>query len=233
VLAREAVDGHSQLGDALAAALVGFLLAMVSQRKPWIYLAIPSGVLSLVLLVTTVLETSGRVSTRAGRLARALLVLVTALRAGRYAWWLVHAPVIAVSDRMALADYTRLRMVLDSLPHGTSFAALSPTHGVVFPLVQDVGGRWTMRLPSLWSAMSGAARSPEIQAQLRQLVAQDIQRHRPDVLIVLVPGSVYSWLGPDARRDWIAWLRESPEGRQAVSPYRRWRDLGEFVLLRR
>jgi hypothetical protein len=232
-LSRRAAAGRSQLANALAMGLAGFLVAMLTQRKPWIYLAIPSGVLSLLLLVSTVLESAGRVHGRAGRLARAALVLFTALRTARYVWWLVHPPTLSLTDRTALADYTSLRTVLDSLPPGTTYASLSPTHGVTFPLVQDVHGRWTMRLPSLWPAMSGAAQDSGTQGRLRRIVAEDLLQHRPEIILVLVPGATYAWLGAPARRDWIGWLAQVPEGREALSPYGRWRNLGEYVLLRR
>ena len=233
VLARRAADPASGLGNALAVALVGFLVAMLAQRKPWIYLAIPSGVLSLVLLVAAVLETAGRVESRAGRLLRAVLVLGTSLRVARYAWWLVHVPVLSPTDRRTLADYTNLRAALDSLPPGTTMAALSPTHGVTFPLVQDVRGIWTMRLPSLWPAISGAAQDDVHQQWLRGIVAEDLERRRPELLLVLVPRTSYRWLGPLAMRDWQQWLAESPAGAAALAPYRPWRTVGEFSVLRR
>ena len=233
VSSRRAADPASQLGNALAAALAGFLVAMLAQRKPWIYLAIPSGVLSLMLLVAVVLETAGRVQSPAGRLARAALVLLTGLRVARYAWWLVHAPVLSATDRRALADYTGLRAALDSMPPGTTMAALSPTHGVTFPLVQDLEARWTMRLPSLWPAISGAAQDRATQDRLRSIVAEDIMRHRPEVLLVLVPRTTYRWLGPAAMRDWRAWLAELPEGASALAPYRPWLSVGEFSVWRR
>lgn len=232
-VARRTVGTSSQLGNALAAALAGFLVAMLAQRKPWIYLAIPSGVLSLALLVTIVLETSGRVRSRAGRLARAILVLATALRVARYAWWVVHAPVLSVTDRTSLTDYTGLRAVLDSLPTGVTMAALSPTHGITFPLVQDVGATWTMRLPSLWPAISGAAQDDAHQDALRRLVTEDLERFHPDVLLVLTPRTTYRWLGPAAMRDWRAWLAQSPAGATALAPYREWRTVGEFSVWRR
>ena len=225
--------GRGELANALAVALAGFLVAMLVQRKPWIYLAIPSGVLALAVLLALAFETSGQLSSRAGRLLRAVLVLLTALRALRYVWWMVHSPVVSLTDRAALVDYTRLRTILDSLPVGTTYASLSPTHGVTFPLVQDVGGEWAMRLPSLWPVMSDAAQDPATQARLRRLVVADLQRRSPQIILVLMPGSTYAWLGAPARRDWIGWLGESAEGRQALAPYARWRDLGEYVLLRR
>jgi hypothetical protein len=233
LVARRAADPASHLGDTLAVALTGFLVAMLAQRKPWIYLAIPSGVLSLMLLVTVVLETAGRVQSRAGRLLRAVLVLGTALRVARYGWWLVHAPVPSVTDRTSLVDYTNLRTALDSLPSGTTMAALSPTHGVTFPLVQDLDAVWTMRLPSLWPAISGAAQDDAHQQWLRGIVVEDLERHRPDVLLVLVPRTTYRWLGPLAMRDWRQWLAESPAGAAALAPYRPWRTVGEFSVLRR
>ena len=233
VLARRAADPASGLGHALAAALAGFLVAMLAQRKPWIYMAIPSGVLSLLLLLAVVLETSGRVRSRTGRLLRAVLVLGTSLRVARYAWWLVHAPVLSLFDRTSLADYTRLRATLDSLRPGTTMAALSPTHGVTFPLVQDVQAIWTMRLPSLWPAISDAAQDDAHQQWLRGIVAEDLERHQPEVLLVLVPGTSYRWLGPLAMRDWHQWLAEAPEGAAALAPYRPWRTVGDFSVLRR
>ncbi|HEX5817432.1 MAG TPA: hypothetical protein VFY20_01040 [Gemmatimonadales bacterium] len=232
-VSRRAADPHSRLGDALAAALAGFVVAMLAQRKPWIYLAVPSGVLALASLSVTVLETSGRMRTAAGRLLRAALVLVVALRVGRYLWWLLHAPVVSMTDRVALADYTRLRAALDSLPAGTTMGSLSPTHGVTFPLVLDVQGRWMMRLPSLWPAISSAAQDVATQDRLRRLVVEDVNRGRPEVLLVLEPATVYAWLGPLAQRDWQQWLAESPDGAAALRPYRPWFTVGEFRVLRR
>jgi len=230
---RSAVAGRSQLGNALATALAGFLVAMLLQRKPWIYLAIPSGVLSLLLLVTTVLETSGRVRSRAAQLARAVLVLGASLRVGRYVWWLLHVPVLSVVDRTSLSDYTGLRAALEGLPRGTTMAALSPTHGVTFPLVQDIGATWTMRLPSLWPAISGAAQDSATQESLRRIVIEDFQRYRPELVLVLVPKTSYRWLGSAALRDWRAWLAASPDGAAVLAPYRPWRRVGEFTVWRR
>jgi hypothetical protein len=230
---RGAVDRSSRLGDSLALALAGFVLAMLVQRKPWIYLAVPSGVLALSLLVARSLETAGRVRTPALRLLRAAMVLVAALRTGRYAWWLVHAPVLSVADRAALGNYTLLRAALDSLPAATTMASLSPTHGVVFPLVLDLRAQWTMRLPSLWPAASGRAQGEAAQDRLRRIVASDLDGGRPDVLLVLRPGGTYAWLGPESQRDWRQWLAQLPEGAAALAPYRPWRSIGEFIVLRR
>ena len=75
-LARAASSARPRLGDALAAGLVGFAMAMLLQRKPWTYLTLPSAVLAVALLMATVLETS-RMRTPAGR-----------LRARRWCcWW--------------------------------------------------------------------------------------------------------------------------------------------------
>jgi hypothetical protein len=230
---RVAVDGASRLGDALAVALSGFVLAMLVQRKPWIYLAVPSGVLALTLLVARTQETAGRVPTPGLRLLRAAMVVVAALRTGRLLWWLVHAPVLSLADRAALGNYTLLRAALDSLPAATTIAALSPTHGVVFPLALDLGAQWTMRLPSLWPAASGRARDDTSQDRLRRLVASDLDRERPSVLLVLRPGGTYAWLGPESQRDWQQWLARLPEGAAALAPYRPWRSVGEFMVLRR
>jgi len=230
---RGAVDGSSRLGDALAMALAGFVLAMLVQRKPWIYLAVPSGVVALALLLARSLETAGRVPTPGLRLLRAAMVVVAALRTGRYAWWLLHAPVLSVADRAALGNYTLLRAALDSLPGVTTIGSLSPTHGTVFPLVLDLGAQWTMRLPSLWPATSGRARDEASQDGLRRLVASDIDAGRPGVLLVLRPGGTYSWLGPESQRDWVQWLGQLPEGVAALAPYRPWRAIGEFIVLRR
>lgn len=233
VSTRRAVGRSSRLGDALAMALVGFVMVMLVQRKPWIYLAVPSGVLALALLVARSLETAGRVPTPGLRLLRAAMVVGAALRAGRYAWWLVHAPVVSVTDRAAVGNYTLLRSALDSLPAATTMASLSPTHGAVFPLVLDLRALWTMRLPSLWPAASGRAQDKASQDRLRRLVASDLDRGRPDVLLVLRPGGTYAWLGPESQRDWPRWLAQSPEGAAALAPYRPWRSIGEFIVLRR
>jgi hypothetical protein len=230
---RRAVDRSSRLGDALATALLGFVLAMLVQRKPWIYLAVPSGVLALALLVARAQETAGRVQTAGLRLLRAVIVVVAALRLGRYAWWLLSAPVLSVADRAALGNYTLLRAALDSLPSGTTMASLSPTHGVVFPLVLDLRAQWTMRLPSLWPAASARAQDEGSQDRLRRMVASDLDGGRPDVLLVLRPGGSYAWLGPESQRDWLQWLAQLPDGASALAPYRPWRSVGEFTVLRR
>ena len=230
---RGSVDRSSRLGDALAVALSGFVLAMLVQRKPWIYLAVPSGVLALALLVARSLETAGRVPTLRLRLLRAAMLVVAALRTGRYAWWLVHAPSLSVADRAALGNYTLLRSALDSLPAATTMASLSPTHGAVFPLVLELRARWTMRLPSLWPAASSRAGDQASQDRLRRMVASDLDRGRPDVLLVLRPGGTYAWLGPESQRDWPQWLAQLPEGAAALAPYRPWRSIGEFIVLRR
>lgn len=233
LVARRTADPASHLGDTLAAALIGFVIAMLAQRKPWAYLGVPSAVLSLTLLVAVAFETAGRVRSRAGRLARAVLVLGTSLRMSYHARSLVHAPAMSMADRTALVDYTNLRTALEALPPGTTIAALSPTHFVVFPLVPDLQARWTMRLPSLWPALSGGAQDVATQDRLRRLVAEDLEQRRPEVLLVLNPAKAYAWLGPLARRDWQEWLADLPEGAAALLPYRPWLTVGEFRVLRR
>jgi hypothetical protein len=110
------------------------------------------------------------------------------------------------------------RAALDSLPGVTTMGSLSPTHGIVFPLVLDLGAQWTMRLPSLWPATSGRAQDEASQDRLRRLVASDIDAGRPGVLLVLRPGGTYAWLGPDSQRDWVRWLGQLPEGAAALAP---------------
>jgi hypothetical protein len=53
------------------------------------------------------------------------------------------------------------------------------------------------------------------------------------VLLVLRPGGSYAWLGPESQRDWPQWLAQLPEGAAALTPYRPWRSIGEFIVLRR
>jgi len=230
-LARPRVARTSRLGDALAAGLLGFVMAMLLQRKPWTYLTLPSAVLAVALLMATVLETSGRMRTTADRLLRAMLVLLVSLRLAWYAVWLAFIAGTSLIYRTSLAEYEWLRSELDSLPPGTTFGSLAPTHGAAFPLVLDVEGRWVMRLPSLWPAMSASAQDATTQDRLRRLVAADLTQGRPEILLVASTDS--PWLGPLAQRDWTRWLAELPEGAAALAPYREWRRLGTFVVLRR
>lgn len=230
-LARRHVARASRLGDAFAAGLLGFVLAMLLQRKPWTYLTLPSAVLAVALLMATALETSGRMRSAGGRLLRATLVLLVGLRLAWYAVWLAFIAGTSLIYRTSLAEYEWLRAELDSLPPGTTFGSLAPTHGAAFPLVLDVEGKWVMRLPSLWPAMSASAQDATTQDRLRRLVATDLTQGRPEIL--LVGSSDSPWLGPLAQRDWMRWLAELPEGAQALAPYREWRRLGRFVVLRR
>jgi hypothetical protein len=230
-VARRHVGRASRLGDALAVGLVGFALAMLLQRKPWTYLTLPSAVLAVALLMATVLETSGRMRTTADRLLRAMLVLLVSLRLAWYAVWLAFIAGTSLIYRTSLAEYEWLRSELDSLPPGTTFGSIAPTHGAAFPLVLDVQGRWVMRLPSLWPAMSASAQDATTQDRLRRLVAADLAQGRPEILLVASTDS--PWLGPPAQRDWMRWLAELPEGAAALAPYREWRRLGTFVVLRR
>lgn len=230
-MARRRVAGSSRLGDALAAGLVGFVLAMLLQRKPWSYLALPSAVLALALLAATVLETAGRMRTRGEALWRVVLVLLVALRLGWYPLWLVAIAGTSIIYRTSMAEYAWLRREFAALPPGTTYAAISPTHGTAFPIVLDVQGQWTMRLPSLWPAMSANAQDPSTQDRLRRLVAEDLERGRPEFL--LVSGGDSPWLGPLARRDWRRWLMALPEGAAALAPYAPWRRFGDLVVLRR
>jgi hypothetical protein len=62
-------------------------------------------------------------------------------------------------------------------------------------------------------------------------VAADLAGGRPEILLVASTDS--PWLGPLAQRDWLGWLAELPEGAAALAPYREWRRLGTFVVLRR
>lgn len=230
-LARRHIGRTSRLGDALAAGLAGFAMAMLLQRKPWTYLTLPSAVLAVALLMATVLETSGRMRTHAGRLLRATLVLLVGLRLAWYAVWLAFIAGTSLIYRTSLAEYEWLRSELDSLPTGTTFGSIAPTHGAAFPIVLDVEGTWVMGLPSLWPAMSASAQDATTQDRLRRLVADDLAQGRPEIL--LVPNSDSPWLGPLAQRDWMGWLAQLPEGAAALAPYREWRRLGTFVVFRR
>lgn len=132
-----------------------------------------------------------------------------------------------------VAGYPRLtETVREVAPERPGIIVAGSNLSIGHPLTRQVGGRWAGRRASLWASGTAnelllanpdpatRARLRAYQAEDRRIFVEDVQRRRPDV--VLVPGA-----------DGLRFIRTNPEVARALAGYRRVAEAeGVHVLLR-
>ncbi len=229
-----------------AAAALGFLLAAVLQMKWWSYHFLAAGVFGVGTAAVLPVRSVKRL-----RLAATVVVQVLAVAL------LVRAvvrDVDVIARPWARANIVEpdLRAVRDFLSRaapGQPVMVLSTNIQSGFPAVPLAGSVWASRLPSLWpliglydDELRGSpeihyrppARRTGIEAYIGDIVADDLARWRPAVILVLRYEPTAWHSGGALRFDYLTYFGADPRMAELLADYSRAADVGRYgVLLRR
>ena len=212
----------------LMAASVGFSISYFVQRKGWPYHSYPMIALALVMLALAVIRLwRQRAETSSGPLRSEWIpagCAAVGMAVVAFIWFNL------AEDRQALAAAIRTIK-----PH-PKIVQFSVDLSVGHPLTRQVGGVWVGRAGQLWMTLGAefrrdsekldaetAARLEAITAYDRQLLAEDIARERPDVILVQRSRGF----------DWMAWANADPAMAAQIKAYRADRTVDDMVILRR
>jgi len=214
----------------LLAASFGFAISYYVQQKGWAYHSYPMLALALIALAIAFIDRwhggpasiAGSTDNRWARLASAI---IATLIAGFTFCWMSGHP-----DRPGLAAAVRTLK-----PH-PKILAISGDLAIGHPLTREVEGIWVGRVPSLWIS-SGVllrqryetldaqtiARLNAYAARDRAMLAEDIARQRPDVILVERSKSC----------DCKAWANSDPMLAHQLEHYRDYETVDDVLILRR
>lgn len=206
----------------LIAASIGFAAAYFIQGKAWPYHSYPMLALAFLALAVAGLQRETRI--QAGGVRRfASMLPVAALAALSWVWLNLagNAGVLAEPIRK-LGSHPKMLVIASDISIG-------------HPLVRDVNGMWVSRVCSLWISAGvrrllaegnqdaqTAALLRRYAARDRDMLAEDIDRARPDIIVV-----------EKGRYDWEAWARSDSLIAERLKPYRPAQVVGNFTILRR
>jgi hypothetical protein len=212
----------SALERVLGAAMLAFFVIAVVQGKGFYYHYYPALALGVVILGLSVSEFAwtpaalGRWTvgvTAVGGIVGALLVVAVPTALG-------------LRDESARAVHPRLLAYLDQHRSVRVVAAFTPELAQNFPLVNIRGLRWGSRLPSLWCIPASA--------YCLRSVGEDLQRYRPDLVVVWKPRIARDPIGGTREiPDYLRLLRRDPGFITAWASYERDADLGSAWAYRR
>jgi hypothetical protein len=212
----------------LLAASVGFLIAYYVQQKGWPYHSYPMLALALIALALAFFDRwhrspSDSPADRSKRLASAL---AAATIAGATFCWMNVA-----------IDCSALAAPIRAIKPHPKILALSADLAIGHPLTRAVQGTWVGRASALWVTEEVMLRrlkenlDPQTNARLeayaardRTMLAQDIARHRPD--IILVNRRLPSF-------DWLVWANSYPALAAQLKPYRPVQTIRGVLIMRR
>ena len=213
----------------LLVASFGFAISYYVQQKGWAYHSYPMLALALIALAIAFVdrwhrEPSGAGDNRRGRLTTAL---VAALIAGTTFCWMDFA-----RDRSAVAA------AVAALKPRPKILAISEDLAIGHPLTRQVEGIWVSRVPSLWISAGvllrekyetldaqTTARLDAYAARDRAMLAEDIARQQPDVILV--------GLRINDTFNWLTWAKSYPILRQQLQHYREYETVDDVLILRR
>jgi len=168
------------------------------------------------------MRSTGRL--RRGRLTTAL---VAALIAGTTFCWMDFA-----RDRSAVAA------AVAALKPRPKILAISEDLAIGHPLTRQVEGIWVSRVPSLWISAGvllrekyetldaqTTARLDAYAARDRAMLAEDIARQQPDVILV--------GLRINDTFNWLTWAKSYPILSQQLQHYREYETVDDVLILRR
>jgi hypothetical protein len=211
----------------LPAATFGFAIAFYVQAKGWPYQSYPMLALTMIAFMLVFFEHWRPESSPASgeRQKRMALALAAGLiLGGSFAWF-----------NLSL-DLSALAQTVHAIKPRPKILALSIDLSVGFPLTRAVDGSWVGRVPSLWVSGNVWSRGlketlgPHTLAKLkayadrdRAMLAEDIARGQPDVILV------------DHRQkvDWPAWIAAYAPLAEQMTAYRKVGTVGEFDVLSR
>ncbi|WP_026781883.1 hypothetical protein [Pleomorphomonas koreensis] len=194
----------------LALAGAGFFGAYLLQAKGWPYHLFPATSYGFLILAWTVLPNLRKPASRRSPLIAAAMVAVVA--ASHSQWmtvtWLDWSPL----TRAIVATGIDRPKVLN----------IASSHEVGHPSVRDAGGQWVGTLSCRWITVNALisvylhpddpamrARSEAWQARDRDYLFEDIQRAKPDLILVERLDLL----------DWMDWARKMPALAAALDDY--------------
>jgi hypothetical protein len=245
-LALRRQSGHPVLWGVLAVAMVASFVAAAAQQKGWGYHFYPARVLALALLALAVLDVRRPLTRRIPRIYAA--VAFAAL--GVSVLSSVGSGISRVRHRDAAREAEQAQLdqlvaaVRRHMPRGGSLFSLSYTIGSSFPLVNYSGVRWASRFPHLWILEAvyhdelyeparlryhTRAEMGPAERYLNDAVSQDLDRYRPDVLLILrhardVPQNSLR------RLDYVGYFSRDPRIARELREYRLAEEAGEYRL---
>jgi hypothetical protein len=234
------LDGE---GEALLAGALGFFACLVVQARSLSYHFVP---------VVTLLAVLGL----RGLSGRARLALLGVPVAVMLAVLLLPAPLDALrllggAARPRGQQDPNLPALQQALRSGTParrIAVLSTNPASVFPLVPSLGAESAWRQISLWpiiglnapavygDAVVTCAESSAwsvLERHWRDEVAEDLQRHEPDALVVLEPDLATRGWGDARRVDYLACLGQDGRVRRVLDAFTESVRVGPYRVLRR
>lgn len=229
MLKRKAVFGPP--GCLLLAASFGFAIPYYLQQKGWPYHSYPMLALALIAAAIAFVERwhgsptpAETMFTRSLRLATAFTLAV--LTAITFCW------MILAVDVSALAEPIR------KIKAHPKIIAITSDIGIGHPLTRQVEGTWVGRVGSLWITTGAKLRqkreilAPELQTRLmalaerdRVMLTEDIERTRPDIILIERPDF--------AGYDWKAWAATDPAISRQLKAYREIETINGIAILRR
>jgi len=213
----------------LLAASFGFAIPYYVQQKGWAYHSYPMLALALIALAIAFVDRWHRKpdSTGDNRSARLTTGLAAAIIAGTTFCWMDFQ-----RDRSAVADAVR-----ELKPH-PKILEISEDLAVGHPLTRQVEGVWVGRVPSLWISAGvllrekyetlnaqTTARLDAYAARDRAMLAEDIARQKPDVILV--------GLRINDTFNWLTWAKSYPTLALQLEHYREYRTVEDVLILRR
>jgi hypothetical protein len=215
----------------LLAGSCGFAVSFYLQQKGWSYHSYPALALAVLAVVIAFSDRWNSIrikrETPQNRFARLGMTAVVAFLSAISFCWLYFAV-----DMRALAEPIR------KIKPRPKIIAITSDIGVGHPLARDVGGTWVGRVGSLWITTGVLIRKkhekldPDVEARLtaladrdRVMLAQDIERNRPD--IILVERANFAGF------DWKAWAEADPAINRQLKSYREVETIGPITILSR
>jgi hypothetical protein len=212
----------------LLATSSGLFLAFLVQGKGWPYHSYPLLALAVIALAAAATERNSAAGPAAITVKRRIerlgpMLLIELVIVTGFVWMNL------ATDTAALVEPIR------RIKPQPAMLAITPDIAVGHPLVRRLGGRWVGSACSLWITAGVLQRQwsealdvptrERLQAYMardRAMLAEDIRRERPDIVLV-----------DEIAFDWNAWARSDPALSRALNAYSEAERVGGMVILRR
>jgi hypothetical protein len=245
---RISTPNEDALTTTLTTAFFGFLAAAILQRKGFSYHFVAAACYGLVAVVRGWHVLPRGAGVRPSLLmARASVVLILAFVAR--STFDAGRELSNPHDRRYRTDpsYPELLPVVKELALGEPIVVFSSNPAAGWPLTLDAGARWASRYMSfwpmpaiydrqLWGAHSGLVEfhSPAQQSEFERgfigEVAEDIERWKPRLIIVLRPDSTARQWGGAYRFDYLEYFRSSEKFERLLRDFRPGPSVGRYAI---